>query len=116
MLNHSEQLDRAFGALADATRRAIVERLAQGPATVSEIAGPLSISLPAISHHLRALEHGGLIRSEKVGRVRTCRIEPAALRTVEAWMSARRAHWEHRLDRLETFLRSAKTRKPPTQR
>jgi DNA-binding transcriptional ArsR family regulator len=113
VLNQSEQLDRTFGALADATRRAIVERLARGPATVSEIAGPLSISLPAISHHLRALEDGGLIQSEKIGRVRTCRLDPVALDVVEQWMAARRAQWNRRLDRLETFLRRAK---PPAKR
>lgn len=113
MLNQSTALDRAFQALADPTRRQIVEQLARGPASVTEIAAPFAMSMPAIVHHLKALEQGGIIRSSKVGRVRTCRIEPAALRNAEQWMSARRAQWEARLDRLETWLsESAPSPKP----
>src|ERR671910_1778377 len=99
MLNHSiTAADPVFHALADPTRRSIVERLSRGAASVSELAKPLTISLPAVLQHLRVLERGGLVRREKVGRVRTCHIEPAALNTAEQWIAARRADWEQRLD------------------
>ena len=93
-----------FQALADPSRRIMVERLSRGPASVSELAKPLSMSLPAVVQHLQVLEASGLIRSEKVGRVRTCHIEWAALKTAEEWMLERRKTWEHRLDRLGDFL------------
>ena len=93
-----------FHALADPTRRSIVERLSRGAASVSDLARPLRISLPAVLQHLRVLERSGLVRTEKVGRVRTCHIEPAALSTAEQWIAARRADWEHRLDRLGDYL------------
>jgi len=99
-----EPLDRVFHALADPSRRLIVERLSRGPASVSELAEPLPMSLPAVVQHLQVLEGSGLVRSEKVGRVRTCRIEPVALRPVERWISLRRASWESRLDRLGEYL------------
>jgi DNA-binding transcriptional ArsR family regulator len=101
MLN---QLDRAFQALGDPTRRAIVERLAAGPASVSELAAPLPMSLPAVMLHLKVLEDSGLVASEKKGRVRTCRIQPAALSLAEQWVSERRQMWERSLDRLGAFL------------
>ncbi len=82
----------------------MVERLTRGPASVSELAKPLAMSLPAVVQHLQVLEASGLVRSEKVGRVRTCRIEPAALRTAERWIADRRTTWERRLDRLGAFL------------
>src|ERR1700720_2537114 len=104
MLNHSAALDRMFQALADATRRVMVERLARGPASVSELAKPLAMSLSAVVQHLQVLEASGLVRSEKVGRVRTCRIDPAALRTAEEWIAGRRANWAPRLDRLGDSL------------
>jgi DNA-binding transcriptional ArsR family regulator len=104
MLNQSPQLDLVFHALADPARRAIVERLGRGPASVSELAEPLPMSLPAVVQHLQVLETSGLIRSEKVGRVRTCRIERRALSTAERWISARRSSWERRLDRLGEYL------------
>ena len=104
MLNQSAALDLAFQALADPSRRIMVERLTRGPASVSELAKPLAMSLPAVVQHLQVLEASGLVRSEKVGRVRTCRIEPAALRTAEKWISERRTMWERRLDRLGDFL------------
>src|SRR6267154_5860452 len=104
MLNYQAPLDRAFQALADPTRRVMVERLARGPASVSELAKPLTMSLPAVVQHLAVLEASGLVRSEKVGRVRTCRIEPKALRSAEQWISARRTSWERRLDRLGDYL------------
>jgi DNA-binding transcriptional ArsR family regulator len=99
-----EGVDRVFHALADPSRRAIVERLSRAPASVSELAQPLPMSLPAVLQHLQVLEASGLIHSEKAGRVRTCRIEPSALRPVEGWISARRTTWERRLDRLGDYL------------
>jgi DNA-binding transcriptional ArsR family regulator len=104
MLNHQAALDLAFQALADPTRRVMVERLSRGPASVSELAQPLAMSLPAVLQHLQVLEASGLVRSQKVGRVRTCRIEPKALRIAEQWISERRTSWEHRLDRLGDYL------------
>jgi DNA-binding transcriptional ArsR family regulator len=101
-------LDLAFQALADPSRRAMVDRLAQGPATVSELAGPLAMSLPGVMQHLKVLEASGLVVSEKVGRVRTCRIEPKALSQAERWIAERRAQWERRLDRLGAFLDETK--------
>ncbi len=82
----------------------MIERLARGPASVSELARPLAMSLPAVMQHLAVLENSGLVRSEKVGRVRTCRIEPAALSLAEQWINQRRIEWEHRLDRLGRYL------------
>src|ERR1700676_1594526 len=104
MLNHKSPLDLMFQALADPTRRVMVERLSRGPASVRELAQPLTMSLPAVLQHLQVLEASGLVRSEKIGRVRTCRIEPKALRTAEQWISARRTSWERRLDRLGASL------------
>jgi DNA-binding transcriptional ArsR family regulator len=104
MLNQSPQLDLVFHALADPTRRVMVERLTRGPASVSALAEPLSMSLPAVMQHLRVLEASGLVRSEKVGRVRTCQIEPVALRSAERWINERRTSWERRLDRLGQYL------------
>lgn len=106
-------LDRIFQALADPSRRSMVERLSKGPASVSELARPLDMSLPAVVQHLQVLEASGLVRSEKVGRVRTCRIEPAALRSAEKWITARRASWERAFDRLGDYLaEEEKERKP----
>jgi DNA-binding transcriptional ArsR family regulator len=104
VLNQSVPLDLLFQALADQTRRSMVERLSRGPASVSELAEPLAMSLSAVIQHLQVLEASGLVRSEKAGRVRTCRIEPAVLRTAEDWIAARRANWERRLDRLADYL------------
>src|SRR5271169_468190 len=106
MLNQSIDLDRLFHALADPTRRAMVERLSLGPAPVSEMARPLPMSLPAAMQHLRVLETAGLVRSQKTGRVRTCAIEPQALSQAEQWINARRIEWDHRLDRLGEYLRT----------
>lgn len=105
MLNQ-RALDRVFHALADSTRRSIVERLTRGPASVSELAQPLAMSLPAVFQHLQVLEECGLVASEKAGRVRTCRIEPAVLRNAEHWIAERRTSWERRLDRLGEYLAS----------
>ncbi len=104
MLNQSSHVDPLFHALGDPTRRAMVERLSQGPASVSELAAPLSMSLSAVVQHLAILETSGLVRSEKVGRVRTCSIEPGALSLAEQWIAQRRADWERRFDRLGAYL------------
>ena len=104
MLNQRDPLDLVFQALADPSRSAMVERLCRGPASVSELARPLAMSLPAVVQHLQVLQDSGLVRSEKVGRVRTCQIEPAALRTAEKWIIERRTTWERRLDRLGDYL------------
>jgi DNA-binding transcriptional ArsR family regulator len=104
MLNQSTSLDLMFKALADPSRRVMVERLSHGPASVSELAEPLAMSLPAVVQHLQVLEESGLVRSEKVGRVRTCRIEPKALSLAEQWIAERRMNWERHLDRLGDYL------------
>ena len=107
MLNQLERLDGVFQALSDPSRRGMLERLTRGPASVSELARPLEMSLPAVLQHLDVLESSGLVRSEKVGRVRTCHIEPKALRAAERWISRRRTTWERRLDRLGEYLASS---------
>ena len=104
MLNRTDTLDLMFHALSDPSRRRMVKRLSRGPASVSELARPLDMSLPAVVQHLQVLEASGLVRSEKVGRVRTCRIAPGALKTAEQWISERRNSWERRLDRLGEYL------------
>ena len=106
MLNQQPDLDRMFRALADPARRAMMERLSFGPAPVSELARPLPMSLPAAMQHLGVLEEAGLVRSQKVGRVRTCAIQPDALRLAGGWIDARRIEWEQRLDRLGDYLKS----------
>ena len=108
MLNNSPQLDRAFAALSDPVRRGMLARLANGPASVSDLAGPLSISLPAVLQHLQSLESSGLIRSEKKGRVRTCQLNPAALGSAEQWLTDRRCEWEARHDRFDNYVMSMK--------
>lgn len=105
MLNQTpEPLDLMFQALADPTRRHMVERLSRGPASVSELAAPFDMSLPAVVQHLKVLEHSGLVKTEKVGRVRTCTIDTGALSLAEKWINDRRIGWEKRLDRLGAFL------------
>jgi DNA-binding transcriptional ArsR family regulator len=104
MLDQTADLDRVFQALADPGRRGMMERLAEGPASVSELARPLHITLAAVLQHIQVLEASGLVRSQKTGRTRTCTINPAALRSAEQWISARRALWERRLDRLGEVL------------
>ena len=107
MLNQGTSLDLLFQALAVPARRVMVERLSHGPASVSELAEPLAISLPAVIQHLQVLEASGLVRSEKAGRIRTCSIEPAAMQVAEDWIAGRRANWEGRLDRLARHLGEA---------
>jgi DNA-binding transcriptional ArsR family regulator len=104
MLNHSPTLDGVFQALAHPGRRTMVDRLSRGPASVTDLAESLPISLPGVHQHLQVLERSGLVRSTKIGRVRTYRIQPDALRPVEQWIRERRAGWERRLDRLGDHL------------
>lgn len=104
MIEPAANLDRMFEALADPTRRLMVERLSRGPASVSELAAPLPMSLPAVVQHIHVLEDSGLIRTQKVGRTRTCMIDTSALSQVEQWINDRRTGWEKRLDRLGAFL------------
>src|SRR5436309_11411092 len=106
MLNDSPRLDRAFQALSDPVRRGMLARLSRGSASVSELAQPFSISLPAVLQHLKALEESGLVRSEKKGRVRTVQLEPNALSAAESWIADRRTEWEAQLDRFETYLQT----------
>ena len=113
MLNYQAPLDLAFQALADPARRAIVDRLSNGPASVSELAKPLPMSLPAVMLHLKVLEESGLIKSSKAGRVRTCRIEPKFFSEAEHWIAERRRMWERDLDRLGTFLDQTKPEQEP---
>ena len=104
MLNNQRSLDLMFQALADPTRRAIVDRLSRGPASVSDLAKPLPMSLPAVVQHLQVLEQSGLVTTAKVGRVRTCTIDSGALSLAEQWINDRRLTWERRFDRLGAFL------------
>jgi DNA-binding transcriptional ArsR family regulator len=104
MLNYAPDLDRVFQALADPGRRVMVERLSRGPASVSELGRPLDMSLAAVLQHVQVLEACGLIQSSKLGRTRTCSINPAALRSAESWIADRRTLVERRLDRLGQYL------------
>ena len=97
-------VDRVFHALGDSTRRTILERLSQGPMSVSRLAEPLDVTLAAVVQHLQVLEESGLIRTEKLGRVRTCSIEPSGLSVASEWIGHRRTMWERRLDRLGDLL------------
>ena len=114
MLNESTRLDLAFQALADPTRRGMLARLSRGPASVSELAQPYRMTLPAVMQHLQMLEASGLVRSKKKGRVRTCRLEPKALATAETWIAEQRALWEGRLDRLEEYLGTLQAKETET--
>ena len=108
MPNQSAQLNQVFQALADPTRRAVLERLGRGPATTSELAQPFRMALPSFSQHLAMLEHCGLVQSRKQGRIRTYRLMPRRLRTAEQWMNRQRALWEKRLDQLDSSLQEIK--------
>ena len=103
---HAQTVDvnRIFHALGDATRRQMIERLSEGPVSVSELAKPLGVSLAAVVQHLQLLEECSLVRSEKVGRTRLCRMETAGLRAVEKWVTDRRTAWERKFDRLGDLL------------
>lgn len=104
MLSQRTHVDRVFHALGDPTRRAIVEKLSAGPVSVSRLARPLDITLAAVVQHVQVLEKSGLVRTEKLGRVRTCHMEPKGLTVAERWISDRRSLWERRLDRLGKLL------------
>lgn len=103
MLDHGV-VDRVFHALADPTRRAMVERLSRGPASVTELARPLTMTLAAVIQHVQVLERSGVIRTEKVGRTRNCRLDPDGLEVADRWIAERRALWERRFDRLGEIL------------
>jgi DNA-binding transcriptional ArsR family regulator len=113
VLNYQHPLDLAFQAFADPTRRQIVERLSQKPASVSELARPLAMTLPAVMQHLAVLEASGVVLTEKAGRVRTCRLNPQAMSLAEQWLNERRLEWERRLDRLGDFLQTPDTKEDP---
>ncbi|MBP9184547.1 MAG: helix-turn-helix transcriptional regulator [Fuscovulum sp.] len=104
MAKHDPDLDLLFQALADPTRRAMLERLARGPAPVSELARPTGLRLPTVMRHLSVLEQAGLVSTAKDGRVRSCAIVPQALAPMRAWLDEQRAVWEARLDRLEDYV------------
>lgn len=106
MDNNKATLDTLFHALSDPTRRAVVQRLGQMPATVSDLAMPFDMALSSFMKHIGVLEASGLIASEKIGRVRTCRLEPEKLAALEKWFSEQRAVWESRYDNLDTLLTS----------
>lgn len=106
MPNQSNQLNDVFKALADPTRRAVLEQLSRGPASTTDLAQPFAMALPSFSEHLQVLEHCGLVRSRKRGRVRTYRLAPRPLQAVEHWLDRQRALWERRLDQLDNHLRT----------
>jgi len=113
MLNNAA-VDRVFHALAEPMRRALIDRLSAGPMSVSDLAQPFEVTLAAIVQHLQVLEESGIVRSEKVGRVRTCRLEPERLKLAERWISERRNLWERRLDRLgELFAEDDRPKATP---
>jgi DNA-binding transcriptional ArsR family regulator len=105
MPNRRQPLDDVFRALADSSRRGMVARLIDGPATVRELAAPLDMSLPAVMQHLQVLTDCGLVTTEKIGRTRTCQINPQTLRAAEDWLQRQRTEWERRLDRLGDVLK-----------
>ncbi len=104
MSDHKPNIDKIFHALGDPTRRAMVERLSAGPVSVSQLAAPLSMTLAAVVQHLQILEESGMVRTEKIGRVRTCRVDPKGLDAVEKWVGDRRSRWEKRLGQLGDLL------------
>lgn len=116
MANQSMHLDHVFGALSDATRRAIVMRLCEGEASVGELSKPFDMALPSLMKHIRILESSGLVASKKIGRVRTCSLRSDALETIEDWLAAQRNLWERRLDRLEAYVEKLKREEKPNAR
>ncbi len=105
----SPSLDLVFQALADPSRRIMVERLSRGPASVSELAQPLAMSLPAVVQHLQVLEAAGLVTTQKIGRVRSCSLDVSAMSRAETWITDRRTEWQRRLDRLGAYLKATET-------
>jgi DNA-binding transcriptional ArsR family regulator len=116
VLDRHVPLDRVFHALSDPTRRAMLERLSLGPASVSELGAPLAMSLAAVVQHVQVLEDSGVVRTEKVGRVRTCHLDAQRLRAAEGWISERRTLWERRLDRLGDLLAEEEAPAAPERR
>lgn len=104
----AEAVDTVFRALADPTRRRVLERLAVRPASVSDLAAPFDMALPSFVQHLKVLEESGLVASRKEGRIRTYRLVPSRLKQAEGWLARQRAHWERRLDQLDDYLKSMK--------
>lgn len=104
MSNRKPDIDQIFHALGDPTRRAMMERLSAGPASVSQLAEPFNMTLAAVVQHLQILEESGIVRTEKIGRVRTCRVDPKGLDAVEKWINDRRSRWEKRLNQLGDLL------------
>lgn len=104
MIEHSARIDQVFQALGDPIRRDLIDRLSRGPASVSELAAPYSLTLAAVVQHVQVLERSGLIKSEKVGRVRTCTLDSRGLDEAARWLTQRRDQWRRRLDRLGDFL------------
>ncbi|MGX1305401.1 DNA-binding transcriptional ArsR family regulator [Amorphus suaedae] len=110
MPNRDASLDDAFRALADPTRRAVIQRLGRGPASVTDLAEPFEMALPSFLQHLKILEKSGLVRSTKVGRTRTCELSPEALAPLEGWLAEQKAMWEARFDRLDAVVRELQTK------
>jgi DNA-binding transcriptional ArsR family regulator len=110
MPNKQNQLDHVFHALADPTRRAVLERLSRGPASVMELAEPFNMALPSFVQHLNVLEQSGLISSKKAGRIRTCKIAPQSMKNAERWLTEQREFWERRLNQLDDYVRELKTK------
>lgn len=115
MENYQSSLDAAFHALADPTRRAVLNRLTRGPAPVKELAAPFNMGLPSFMKHLRVLQADGLISSEKIGRVRTCRVNTERLATAELWLSEQRALWQAQADRLADYVETQMPQNPDIQ-
>lgn len=112
MPKYSESVSRVFHALADPTRRQVIERLGSGPASTSELAEPFAMALPSFTQHLAVLEGAGLVTSHKQGRTRTYRLAPDGLETAEGWLAGQRRSWERRLDQLDAFLLNQKLETP----
>ena len=110
----SARLDPVFRALADPTRRAVLDRLARGPAAVSDLAKPYAMALPSFLQHLKMLDDCGLVRSRKAGRVRTYRLVPERLRQAEGWLAGQRSRWERRLNQLDDYLERINSKEPGT--
>lgn len=110
MAHYSERLDGIFQALADPTRRAVLQRLSRGPASITELAEPFDMALPSFMKHIRLLEDSGCIQTRKEGRVRTCGIDRKSFAAAEGWLSTQRALWEGRTDRLEQFVTAARSK------
>jgi DNA-binding transcriptional ArsR family regulator len=108
MPNKQSQLDQVFHALSDPTRRAVLERLSRGSASVMELAEPFDMALPSFVQHLNVLEQSGLIRSKKTGRIRTCKIAPKPMKSAERWLADRREFWERRLNQLDDYVKELK--------